>query len=105
MTETFVIPKLITWARAQNNLRADIAARTISVSTETFDIWERGDVRPTLRQAQELARKLRIPFGYLYLPTPPNERLPLPGLRTVADAPPSRPSPDFLEILYDALRK
>jgi Zn-dependent peptidase ImmA (M78 family) len=38
--------------------------------------------------------------GYLFLPDPPREPLPVPDLRTVADRPVERPSPELLDTLY-----
>lgn len=104
MTEALVTPKIITWARKRSNLSIPLIARKIGVSAETFDSWEKGDTRPNLRQAQELARKTYIPLGYLFLSAPPVEKLPLPDFRKVS-GPPQRPSPEFLDVLYDALRK
>lgn len=105
MVEAFVTPKLITWARQRNNLTSEAAARKISVSPETFDGWEKGRARPTLRQAQVLAHRLYVPFGYLFLSDSPNEELPLPDLRRVAGVPPPPPSPEFADLLGDVLRK
>jgi Zn-dependent peptidase ImmA (M78 family)/DNA-binding XRE family transcriptional regulator len=104
--EAFVTPRLVRWARERYRLSPDDVAKKIGVrDANTVEAWERGEARPTLRQAQELAQKLSVPFGYLYLSEPPAENLPLPDLRTVAGAPPSKPSPNFLDVLYDALRK
>lgn len=105
MVEAFVTSKLITWARKRNNLTTDIAARKIGVSTKTFDAWERGEARPSLWQAQALAHRLYIPFGYLFLSDPPIDELRLPDLRRVAGAPPLAPSPEFVDLLSDVLRK
>jgi Zn-dependent peptidase ImmA (M78 family) len=91
----------VKWARERNSLSVD----ALVDKYKNYEQWESGEAYPTLRQAQELARKFRVPFGYLYLSTPPEEILPLPDLRTVAGAQPIKPSPDFLEVLYDALRK
>jgi len=46
-----------------------------------------------------------VPFGYLFLSSPPKERIPLPDLRTLAGTEREKPSPEFIDILYDALRK
>jgi Zn-dependent peptidase ImmA (M78 family) len=48
---------------------------------------------------------LHVPFGYFFLAEPPTEELPLPDLRTKRGAAATKPSPDFLEVIYDALRK
>lgn len=105
MTEAFITPALIAWARERSHETVESAARKVKTEPDKLAAWESGRERPSLRQAQDLARKLRIPFGYLYLSHPPEEKLPLPDLRTVAGAPPLKPSPDFLDVLYDVLRK
>jgi len=105
MVEALITPELISWAIERNHETTDSAARKISVKPNTLAAWASGEAHPTLHQAQNLARKLNIPFGYLYLSIPPIENLPLPDLRVVAGAPPHKPSPDFLDVLYDALRK
>lgn len=106
MVEAFINPRMIVWARERLNYSQPQAAEKLGMSTEKLAGWESdGDERPSFRQVQDLAKKLHIPLGYLYLSSPPNERLPLPDLRIMANATPTRPSPDFLEVLYDALRK
>ncbi len=101
VVEAFITPELIKWARERNNLSPDIAAQKINAK---FTAWEKGDERPTLRQAQQLAQKLYVPFGFLFLSEPPSEDIPLPDLRTTR-ASLGPPSPDFLDLLYDVLRK
>lgn len=104
MADALVTPKIITWARTRNNLSIQLAASKVGVSAETFDSWEKNEARPTLRQAQVLAHKMYIPLGYLYLSAPPVEKLPLPDFRKVSGSP-KPPSPAFIDVLYDALRK
>ena len=105
MNEAYIKPDMLRWARERSFGTAEDAARALKVKVEKLVAWEQGDARPTFRKAQELARKLKVPFGYLYLSQPPDEALPLPDLRTTSGTPPRKPSPDFLEVLYDALRK
>ena len=104
MVDALVTPEIIEWARTRNNLSIELAASKVGVSEETFYSWEKKRARPTLRQAQELAHKLYIPLGYLYLSAPPVEKLPLPDFRRVIGSP-KPPSPEFIDVLYDALRK
>jgi Zn-dependent peptidase ImmA (M78 family)/DNA-binding XRE family transcriptional regulator len=105
MTNTaFVQGRLVAWARKRSGLDYERAARGITTS-EKWEAWEKEDSRPTFRQALELAKKLHVPFGYLFLRRPPEETLPLPDLRTKHGAAGMKPSPNFLEVLYDALRK
>lgn len=103
--EALITPVIIPWALKRVHKRPDQIARELSVSPDRFTAWTKGDLRPTLRQAQELAKKLKIPFGYLYLSSPPEETLPLPDLRTIKPKQSVHPSPDFLDVIYDAMRK
>lgn len=104
-TEAYITPALLQWARGRYFPTVMSAAEKLHIPAEKLDAWERGDLRPTFRQAQSLASRLHIPFGYLFLTSPPKESLPLPDLRTVAGMPPGLPSPDFLDVLNDAQRK
>ena len=105
MVEALITPKMIEWAiHRVDEDRAELA-RKLNVKPERIIDWENGSALPTFRQAQELARKLRIPFGYLYLSTPQEEHLPLPDLRTMPAMGSLEPSADFMDVLYDALRK
>jgi len=105
VTEAFINRSMLRWARERSYPTVEEAAKTLKVNVDNLDAWEQGGSLPTFHQAQDLAKKLKIPFGYLYLSKPPNERLPLPDLRTRSGMPPLKPTPDFLEVLYDALRK
>lgn len=60
--------------------------------------------RLTIPQAEKLAKKARIPFGYLFLSEPPEVQRPqIPDLRQIQDAAPL--SDDFYETLEDVLAK
>jgi Zn-dependent peptidase ImmA (M78 family) len=104
-TEAFITPELIEWARERRNYSIQELAIKINRDPQKVEAWEKGISRPTFDEAQELAEKLYIPFGYLYLSEPPVVRLPLPDLRTIKGRHPSLPSPNFLDVIYDALRK
>jgi hypothetical protein len=51
-----------------------------------------------LEQLEDLASATHTPVGYLFLPAPPEEALPVADFRTVGDEP-VRPSPDLLDTL------
>ena len=104
-TEAFITPELVKWARERQNLTADAVAQKINVTATRFSAWEEGDGRPTLRQAQNLAQKLYIPFGFLFLSAPPSDEVPLPDLRTLTGTPLGPPSPNFIDLVNDVLRK
>jgi Zn-dependent peptidase ImmA (M78 family)/DNA-binding XRE family transcriptional regulator len=104
--EALITPELARWARERRNFSREAIAKKMNVTEGAVEAWESGvGPRPTIRQARILADKLSVPLGYLYLSAPPTESLPIPDLRTVAGAPPRKPSPDFLEVLDDVLRK
>ena len=105
MAVALVTPRLLQWARERRRLPLEKAAEKLSVNPDKLQKWESGVDSPTFKQAKNLAEKLYVPFGYLYLPTPPEDILPLPDFRTVAGAPAYTPSPDFLDVLSDTLRK
>lgn len=62
--------------------------------------WIEGAIQPTMRQAETFARAAHAPFGYMFLPAPPEERLPVPYFRTIAERKEHRPSPELLETIH-----
>lgn len=62
--------------------------------------WETGEAKPTLKQLERFAHATHTPVGFLFLATPPEERLPVPDFRTIADERLRRPSPDLLDTIY-----
>ena len=101
MTRVDVPPEMLRWAcrRAGYDV-GDLAARVPQLQA-----WVRRERLPTLKQLEKLAKVTHTPLGYLFLPEPPEERLPVPDYRTVADAPRDRPSPDLLDTLYTMRRR
>jgi Zn-dependent peptidase ImmA (M78 family)/transcriptional regulator with XRE-family HTH domain len=96
MTRVPVAPALITWARD----RAGVALDDLAHRFPKLAAWEAGDAQPTLKQLEDFARAVHVPIGYLFLPTPPQEDLPIPDFRTVQGRGVRRPSPDLLDMLY-----
>ena len=47
--------------------------------------WVDGLDRPTLKQLERFAKELFVPMGYLFLPTPPVETMPIPLFRRIND--------------------
>jgi len=44
--------------------------------------WLEGQNKPTVKQLEEFSKKVYLPFGYLFLPQPPQEKIPIPYFRT-----------------------
>jgi Zn-dependent peptidase ImmA (M78 family) len=105
MTEAFIKGSMVTWAIERSKETTQMIAHRLNIKPEKLVLWQKEEERPSFRQAEDLAKKLKIPFGYLYLMTPPKETLPLPDLRVMSPSSYLRPSPDFLDVIYDALRK
>jgi Zn-dependent peptidase ImmA (M78 family) len=66
-----VNPDLLVWAREQSGYTPGPVAKRLNVKPERLLAWERGEVKPTVRQAKELARFYHRPFGIFFLPQPP----------------------------------
>jgi Zn-dependent peptidase ImmA (M78 family) len=96
MSRVAVNPKLLRWARE----RADLDIGALAKRFPKLADWERGDVRPTLKQLEDFSRATHAPIGYLFLKEPPVETVPIPDFRTVGNARTAHPSPDLLETVY-----
>ncbi|WP_420617304.1 ImmA/IrrE family metallo-endopeptidase [Candidatus Palauibacter sp.] len=101
MTRVPVSPEMLRWACERAGYEvADVAARVPQLQA-----WVRREGQPTLKQLEKLAKVTHTPLGYLFLPEPPAERLPVPDYRTVAGTAGDRPSPDLLDTLYTMRRR
>jgi Zn-dependent peptidase ImmA (M78 family) len=76
----------------------------LSMRFPQLDVWERGEKQPTFKQLEDFARVTHTPMGFLFLPEPPIERLPIRDFRAVKGGPP-RPSADLLETIYAMQRR
>ncbi|MDP4488173.1 XRE family transcriptional regulator [Pseudoalteromonas piscicida] len=104
--QAMINPKIVTWARERAGLSVDALARKLNVSdTEKILKWELGGARPTFRQAQNIANVTSIPFGYLFLPKPPQEKLPIPDLRTIGNRHADDASIDMKDVIKQVMMK
>ncbi len=70
--------EVIEWAiiRSGNNLD-DFYAQNPNVVS-----WVKGEKYPTVKQLENFTHKVHVPFGYMFLPSPPDESISLPFFRT-----------------------
>ena len=105
MTQALIHPAMLRWARERLHWPPEYVAKKLPVKPEKLALWELGKAYPTFRQAQALARTLRIPFRYLFLSEPPDETPVIPDLRTIRDERHVQLSVNLLDVLNDVLRK
>jgi Zn-dependent peptidase ImmA (M78 family) len=91
-----VSPELLEWARQRSGLDFDELARRFP----KLNAWERGEQQPTLKQLESFAHATHTAIGFLFLPQPPEEQVPLPDYRTLRDRGVQRPSADLLDTIY-----
>jgi len=85
--------------------RAGYDVSDLSTRIPQLAAWVRRERQPTLKQLEQLAKATHTPLGYLFLPEPSDERLPVPDYRTVVGTAQRSPSPDLLDTLYTMRRR
>ena len=96
MTRAPINPDLLRWARERAGKEQEELAHRFPKLPE----WEAGKGQPTLKQLEAFAKAVHVPVGYLFLPEPPEESVPLPDFRTFAGQAVRRPSPELLDTIY-----
>lgn len=91
-----VSPTLLSWALDRSGLTEEDSRY------ERFSRWASGDEQPTFRQLEAFATATHAPLGYLFLPSPPVEKVPIPDFRTMGNIGVSTPSPDLLDTIYES---
>lgn len=94
-------PEMLRWAVE----RARFKEETIEAKIPQLRDWLTGESKPTLKQLEKFAQATRVALGYLFLPKPPVETLPIPDFRTLQEKEPERPSPDLLDTIYTMQRR
>lgn len=96
MTCVAIKPELLKWARQ----RSGQSEQYIHDRFPKIDKWESGTELPTLHQIESFAKAVHAPVGFLFLPKPPVELIPIPDFRTAKNMYRMRPSPELLETIY-----
>ncbi len=96
MTRVAVKPEMYRWARERSGVEhADLLARFPKLAQ-----WESEQRQPTLKQLEQYARATLTPVGFLLLPEPIAEEVPIPDFRTMGNRQVERTSPNLLDTIY-----
>ncbi len=93
--------ELLAWARD----RSRVSPGELGTKFPALEEWEAGTKQPTLKQLEKFAQATHTPIGYLFLPEPPEESLPVPDFRTIGDVEIGEASPDLLETVYQCQQR
>ena len=100
MNRVSIRPEMLQWALE----RAGLDVHNLKSRFPELPAWQLGEINPTLMQLEAFAKATHVPFGYVFLPTPPEERIPIPDFRT-NQGKFSRPSPNLLDTIYAMQRR
>jgi Zn-dependent peptidase ImmA (M78 family) len=101
MPRVAIKPEMLQWARQRAHMDVDALLTRFAKLPE----WESGEARPTFKQLEDFAKATRVPFGYLFLPEPPAEPLPIPDFRTLKNRAVGTISPDLRDTIYVMQRR
>jgi Zn-dependent peptidase ImmA (M78 family) len=93
-TEVNINTNILTWAIT----RAGYELQEFLAKVPVVQKWIQGEKKPTVKQLEKFSKQVHLPFGYLFLPEPPVERLPIPFFRT------NNPHPTSVSVnVYDTI--
>ena len=79
--KAFITPNVLKWARESAKMSEETAAAKASVTIDKLQEWESGTSKPTIKQAQTLAKAYKRPFALFFLPEIPRDFQPLQDFR------------------------
>ena len=88
--------ELLVWARD----RSRASPADLDTKFPALEEWEAGTKQPTLKQLDKFAVAADTLIGYLFMPEPPEESLPVPDFRTIGGVTIGQASPNLLDTLY-----
>jgi len=101
MAQVDISPSVLEWARE----RAGMPFDTLAKRFKKYSAWLEGNGGPTFKQIETLASVLNLPMGMLFLPEPPEEKLPLPDFRRMADGGTPKPSTELIDTIHTCQRR
>ncbi len=96
MTRVAIKPQLLRWACE----RAGFDVADLEHKFPHLSDWVSGAAQPTLKQLEAFAQATYTPVGYLFLPEPPVEKVPIPDFRASGNERIGHPSPNLLDTIY-----
>lgn len=81
LAQALINEAMLRWALERSGGNVESLASRMGVSEAKLEAWISGEERPTFNQARKAASILQIPFGYLYMPEPPNDQIPIAEFR------------------------
>ena len=100
MNTVTIQPHMFKWACE----RSGIEPENLLHRFPKLELWTQGAAKPTLKQLENFAKATHTPIGYLFLPEPPVEQMPIPDFRTIDTKQLHRLSLDLLDTVYGVHR-
>ncbi|WP_452225549.1 ImmA/IrrE family metallo-endopeptidase [Lacinutrix chionoecetis] len=72
-TRVKISPETLVWATERSGLNTD---SLVDIYPKALD-WIKEESEPTVKQLESFAKKIHVPFGYLFLKKPPIEKIPI----------------------------
>lgn len=66
--DALVNPDLLVWARRNSSLTIEQVAKKVPVKPEHLELWEKGELRPTIKQLSKLGHIYKRPIAIFYRP-------------------------------------
>ena len=95
MNRIAVSPIVLRWARD----RAGLAVAELEGKFPHLADWEAEEVQPTMKQLESFVKATRVPFGFMFLPEPPEMPLPFADFRTLESRRPQGISPELMDTI------
>jgi len=95
-----ISPEIIEWAI----VRAGYNIPSLEKQFPNIEDWLKKEKNPTITQLRKFAQKVHLPFGYLFLETPPEEKFPIPYYRTVSSEE-TEISIELMDVVNSALNR
>lgn len=97
-------PKVLRWARERAGLEVDHLAKKMDVKPDQIQDWEKSG-QISFARINKLAKKTNTPLGFLYLPEPASDQLPISDFRTLDNDLPESVNPDLLDTILMTERR